>query len=89
MADLPGRALAQELAAASREDSRATPIEDVVAAAHSPGLDGDAVHRAPLDQPRPAWEGDASVARRGTAGYSIERAEADDAGLPEGRVPGL
>jgi len=45
MADLPGRALAQELAAASRDDGRATPIEDVIAAARSPGLDADAIHR--------------------------------------------
>jgi hypothetical protein len=45
MAELPGKALAEELAAASRDESRTTPIEDVIAAAHSPGLDDDAVHR--------------------------------------------
>jgi hypothetical protein len=45
MAELPGRALAQELAAASRDESRATPMEDVIAAACQPGLDEDAIHR--------------------------------------------
>jgi hypothetical protein len=45
MAELPGQALAQELAAASRDESRTTPIEDVIAAARSPGLDDDAIHR--------------------------------------------
>ena len=45
MAELPGKALAQELAAASRDDSRATPMEDVIAAACQPGLDEDAIHR--------------------------------------------
>src|SRR5881394_2981495 len=45
MTELPGRALAQELAAASRDESRATPMEDVIAAAHQPGLDEDAIHR--------------------------------------------
>ena len=45
MAELPGKALAEELAAASRDESRTTPIEDVIAAARSPGLDDDAVHR--------------------------------------------
>ena len=45
MAELPGRALAQELAAASRDESRATPMEDVIVAARQPGLDGDAIHR--------------------------------------------
>src|SRR5436305_10416576 len=45
MPELPGRALAQELAAASRDESRSTAIEDVIAAAHQPGLDEDAIHR--------------------------------------------
>ena len=45
MAELPGKALAQELAATSRDDSRATPMEDVIAAACQPGLDEDAIHR--------------------------------------------
>jgi hypothetical protein len=45
MAELPGKTLAQELAAASRDESRATPMEDVIAAAHQPGLDEDAIHR--------------------------------------------
>ena len=45
MAELPGKAPAEELAAASRDESRTTPIEEVIAAARSPGLDEDAVHR--------------------------------------------
>src|SRR5437762_6101116 len=45
MTELPGRALAQELTAASRDESRATPMEDVIAAARQPGLDEDAIHR--------------------------------------------
>src|SRR5438067_3166983 len=45
MTELPGRALAQELAATSRDESRATAMEDVIAAARRPGLDEDAIHR--------------------------------------------
>ncbi|MBV8494534.1 MAG: hypothetical protein JO162_13790 [Alphaproteobacteria bacterium] len=45
MAELPGKALAQELAAQSRDEARATPMEDVIAAACAPGLDPDALHR--------------------------------------------
>ena len=45
MAELPGKALAQELAAESRAESRLTPMEDVIAAVREGGLDEDAVHR--------------------------------------------
>jgi hypothetical protein len=45
MAELPGKALAQELIAASRAESRATPIEDVIAAVRERGLDADMANR--------------------------------------------
>ena len=46
MRDLPGRELAQELIGKSRAEARATPMEDVVAAAgNDGGLDADAAHR--------------------------------------------
>lgn len=45
MAELPGKALAQELIAESSGDSRSTPIEDVIMAARQPGLDSDAANR--------------------------------------------
>ena len=45
MAELPGRALAQELIAASRAESRTTPVEDVIAAAREHALDDDAANR--------------------------------------------
>lgn len=45
MPELPGKALAEELIAASRGEARATPIEDVIAAAARLGLGDDAVHR--------------------------------------------
>ncbi len=45
MAELPGKALAQELIAESTGESRATPIEDVIAAMREPGLDADAANR--------------------------------------------
>ena len=45
MAELPGKALAQELIAESGGESRATPIEDVIAAARQRGLDTDAANR--------------------------------------------
>jgi hypothetical protein len=45
MRDLPGKTLAQELIAASRAEARATPMEDVIAAAGNGGLEGDAAHR--------------------------------------------
>ena len=45
MAELPGKALAQELIASSRTESRSTPMEDVIAAARDSGLDADAIHR--------------------------------------------
>src|SRR6516162_8646679 len=45
MRNLPGKALAEELIAASRDAARSTPIEDVIAAAARLGLGDDAVHR--------------------------------------------
>ena len=45
MRDLPGKTLAQELIAASGAEARATPMEDVIAAAGNGGLGGDAAHR--------------------------------------------
>ena len=45
MADLAGQALARELIAESRADGRATPMEDVIAAAQGGTLDGDAANR--------------------------------------------
>jgi hypothetical protein len=45
MRDLPGRALAQELMVASRDEARATPMEDVIGAASAGRLDASATHR--------------------------------------------
>lgn len=45
MRDLPGKTLAQELIGTSRGEARATPMEDVIAAAGNGGLGGDAAHR--------------------------------------------
>jgi hypothetical protein len=45
MRDLPGKALAQELIGKSRAEARATPMEDVIAAAGNGGLGADAAHR--------------------------------------------
>src|SRR6202162_4808644 len=45
MRDLPGKALAQQLIGESREQARATPMEDVIVAAGNGGLGGDAGHR--------------------------------------------
>jgi hypothetical protein len=45
MRDLPGKALAQELIGKSRAEARATPMEDVIAAAGNGGLAADAAHR--------------------------------------------
>lgn len=45
MTELPGKALAQELIAESRAESRATAIEDVIAAVQANGLDPDAASR--------------------------------------------
>src|ERR1700691_3929581 len=45
MRDLPGKALAQELIAESRAEARATPMEDIIAAAGNGGLDDGAAHR--------------------------------------------
>jgi hypothetical protein len=45
MRDLPGRALAHELMAASHGEARATPMEDVIAAAGDGRLDRAATHR--------------------------------------------
>ena len=45
MRNLPGNDLAQELIAASRDEARATPVEDVIAATARLGLGDDAVHR--------------------------------------------
>jgi hypothetical protein len=45
MRDLPGKTLAQQLIGESREQARATPMEDVIAAAGNGGLGADAAHR--------------------------------------------
>jgi len=45
MPQLPGKALAQELIAASQAQARATPMEDVIAAARSGAITADAAHR--------------------------------------------
>ena len=45
MPQLPGKALAQELIAASQAQARATPMEDVIAAARSGAITPDAAHR--------------------------------------------
>ena len=45
MRDLPGRALAQELMAATQGEARATPMEDVIAAGGAGKLDSAALHR--------------------------------------------
>ena len=45
MRDLPGKALAQELTAASRGEARATPMEDIITAAATGRLGGAATHR--------------------------------------------
>ncbi len=45
MAELPGKALAQELIAESRAESRRTPFEDVIAAAREGGVDRDMANR--------------------------------------------
>jgi len=45
MAELPGKALAQELIAESRAEARTTPVEDIIAATRARGLDRDAANR--------------------------------------------
>jgi hypothetical protein len=45
MADLPGKDLARELIEKSRDESRATPIEEVILAVRHGGTDGDAADR--------------------------------------------
>jgi hypothetical protein len=45
MRELPGKALAQELIGKSRAEARATPMEDVIAAARAGTLGADAAHR--------------------------------------------
>src|SRR5258708_30975587 len=45
MADLPGKALAQELIDSSEGESRATPMEDVIAAVRERGIDADTANR--------------------------------------------
>ena len=45
MAELPGKALAEELIGRSEAESRSTPFEDVVAAARAGALDADAANR--------------------------------------------
>ena len=45
MADLPGKALARELIAESEAESRATPMEDVIAAVREQGIDPDMANR--------------------------------------------
>jgi hypothetical protein len=45
MADLPGKALAAELSGKSREESRTTAMEAVIACGRDGALDGDRLHR--------------------------------------------
>ena len=45
MADLPGKALARELIDGSEAESRATPMEDVIAAVRERGMDKDTANR--------------------------------------------
>jgi hypothetical protein len=45
MADLPGKALARELIDGSDAESRATPMEDVIAAVRERGMDKDTANR--------------------------------------------
>jgi hypothetical protein len=45
MADLPGKDLARELIEKSRDERRATPIEEVIHAVRNGATDGDAAHR--------------------------------------------
>src|ERR1700751_2746064 len=45
MAELPGKALAEELIGRSEAESRSTPFEDVIAAARAGALDADAANR--------------------------------------------
>src|SRR5437764_309782 len=45
MAELPGKELARELIDKSRAESRATPVEAVIAAVGERGFDGDQAHR--------------------------------------------
>jgi hypothetical protein len=45
MAELPGKALAQELIAESRAQSRTTPVEDIIAAVRQNGADRDLANR--------------------------------------------
>jgi hypothetical protein len=45
MAELPGKALARELIEASTAESRATPMEDVIASVRDKGLDADTANR--------------------------------------------
>ena len=45
MPELPGKDLARELIEKSRNESRATPVEDVIQAIRRDGLDDDAAHR--------------------------------------------
>src|SRR6266700_3415010 len=45
MAELPGKALARELIDSSTAESRATPMEDVIASARETGLNTDAANR--------------------------------------------
>ena len=45
MPELPGRDLARELIEKSRNESRATPVEDVIQAIREDGLDDHARHR--------------------------------------------
>src|SRR6266851_964768 len=45
MADLPGKELARELIEKSQDESRATPIEEVIQAVGNGGTDGDSADR--------------------------------------------
>src|SRR5207248_9472261 len=45
MPELPGKGLARELIEKSRNESRATPVEDLIQAIRADGLDDHAAHR--------------------------------------------
>src|SRR5438874_1478553 len=45
MAELPGKALARELIDSSTAESRATPMEDIIASVRNKGLDTDSANR--------------------------------------------
>ncbi len=45
MPELPGKDLARELIDRSQDESRATPVEDIIQAIRRDGLDDEAAHR--------------------------------------------